>query len=296
MSERFSIRYGFDPSWLDQIFDLYNKTDLKRNNKEQVKQAFINSQVVASVWNDGNPIAIGRAISDFKMYSSIYDVVVAPEFQKRGLGKLVMTGLLERSQGTCVYLTSTFGNENFYKGLGFRFHKTALALYPEKMQNSSYLHATFKIPDEISTFKDSQIRVGQFEDIQGCFLLNEQLGYKTDEHGFAKRFCSLIGSPEHSIIVAKNQETIVAWMHLGIRHLLEDEDFAELAAIVVKEEHRSSGIGAHMLKVAEYWALQLGFKQIRLHSSLSREQAHQFYLKNGYTNKKTSKLFVKELG
>jgi ribosomal protein S18 acetylase RimI-like enzyme len=178
-----TVRFGFDPSWLDQIFDLYNKTDLKRNNKEQVKQAFINSQVVASVWNDGNPIAIGRAISDFKMYSSIYDVVVDPEFQRRGLGKLVIKSLLERLEGTCVYLTSTFGNENFYKKLGFRFHKT-------------------------------------------------------DESGFAKRFSVLIGSAEHFIIVAKNQETIIAWMHLGIRRLLEDEDFAQLAAIVVKEEYR----------------------------------------------------------
>jgi GNAT superfamily N-acetyltransferase len=72
-------------------------------------------------------------------------------------------------------------------------------------------------------------------------------------------------------------------MHLGIRRLLEDEDYAQLAAIVVKEEYRSSGIGAHMLKVAENWAFQLGFRQIRLHSSLFRERAHKFYLQNGVT-------------
>ena len=31
---------------------------------------------------------------------------------------------------TCIHLTATFGNEEFYKNLGFKRHKTAMAKYP----------------------------------------------------------------------------------------------------------------------------------------------------------------------
>jgi GNAT superfamily N-acetyltransferase len=289
------VRFGFDRNWMDLFFELYNRTDLKRGNKDQVQQAFINSQVVASIWQNDRPIAIGRAISDFKMYSGIYDVVVDPLFQKQGLGKIIMQNLLERLQGTCVFLTSTFGNEQFYKNLGFRFHKSALALYPERMQNTPYLHHNFKIPSDLALYHNFQVTTGKVLDIEGCYDLNEQLGYQSDLCGFTKRFRFLLGSPEHEIIIATENSKVVAWMHLGINHILEDEDFAQLAAIIVSEDKRSSGLGAHFLKIAEVWAKFHGYSQIRLHSSIAREQAHKFYLKNGYSHTKSSKLFVKEL-
>ena len=133
------IRKGYDSTWLDQAFEIYNRTELKRGNKSQVHEAFSQSQVVSSVWFNSKLIGVGRAISDFKMYSSIFDVVIDPVFQNKGVGKVLMTSLLEPLTGTCVYLTSTFGNEQFYKKLGFRFHKSAMALYPERMQNTPYL-------------------------------------------------------------------------------------------------------------------------------------------------------------
>jgi GNAT superfamily N-acetyltransferase len=289
------IKFGFETQWTDLFFELYNKTELKRNDRDQIQQAFANSQVVVSAWLDGKPVAIGRAISDFKMYSSIFDVVVDPAFQKFGLGKKIMQSLLERLDGTAVYLTSTFGNEAFYKKLGFRFHKSALALYPERMKNTPYLFKEYKIPDSLSSHKSFTFSKGQHSDIDGCYPLSEQLGYKTDYLGFSKRFQSLMSSPEHEIIVAKSDTGIVAWMHLGIRRLLEDEDFAQLAAVVVSEQMRGSGIGKHLVKIAEDWSRTLGFATLRLHSSFLREKAHQFYLDNGYTHSKSSKLFVKDL-
>ena len=47
-----------------------------------------------------------------------------------------MQALMEKAPETRFYLTSTFGNENFYRDLGFRKHKTAFALYPS---DSPYL-------------------------------------------------------------------------------------------------------------------------------------------------------------
>lgn len=154
----------------------------------------------------------------------------------------------------------------------------------------------YQISSDLSQFKDFQFSIGKLTDSVGCFALNSQLGYETSETEFTKRFLFLINHPEHTVIVSKNLNgEIVAWMHLALRLLLEDEHFAQLAAVVVRERERSLGLGAHLLKVAEEWSRFYGLKKIALNSSLKRERAHSFYLKNGYTHSKTSKSFVKDL-
>jgi len=290
-----NYRFGFDPIWIELFLEVYNKTKLKRNNKEQVMQAFMNSQIVVSAWIDDRPVAVGRAISDFKMYSSIFDIVVDPNFQKMGLGKEIMKCLLQRLDGTLVYLTSTFGNEKFYKNLGFRFHKSAMALYPERLKNTEYLCKEYFIPESLQSHNEFNFFLANATDIEGCFVLNPQLGYKTDFSGFSKRFRYLINSPEHSIVIAKRNNEVVGWMHLAIRRLLENEDFAQLAAVVVSEKVRGFGVGTHFIKIAEDWARYFEFKTVGLNSSFPREKAHEFYLKNGYTHLKNSKLFIKKV-
>ena len=137
----YEVRFGFDPSsWLKEALEIYNKTDMKRDNADQVEKAFSNSQVVTSVWLDNRLIALGRMITDFEMYSAIFDVVVDPAFQKEGIGKIVMESLISKAPRTCIHLTSTFGNEKFYNKLGFRSHKTAMALYPASFGRSNYLN------------------------------------------------------------------------------------------------------------------------------------------------------------
>lgn len=295
-TESLIVRKGYDPAWLDQALTIYNRTEMKRGNRDQVHQAFSQSQVVVSVWNGSKLVGTGRAISDFKMYSGIFDVVVDPDCQKQGIGRLIMSSLIESLQGTCIYLTSTFGNEAFYKRLGFRFHKSAMALYPEKMQNTPYLFRNYMVPENLARFGEFTISLAKLTDSVGCHLLNPQLGYETDDEAFSKRFLFLINHPEHSIIVVKNSnDEVVAWMHMGLRFLLEDDNFAQLAGVVVREQDRSSGVGAHLLKVADDWSRHHGMKEICLSSSVTRERAHSFYLKNGYTQSKTSKLFSKEL-
>jgi len=138
-TEQFEVRYGYDVAWLDKAIEIYNKTEMKRNNSEKVGRAFSNSQVVVSIWMQDRLVATGRMITDFEMYSSIFDVVVDPELQKKGLGQAVMKALIEKAPKTCIYLTSTFGNEAFYHKLGFRFHKSAMALYPESFGRTPYL-------------------------------------------------------------------------------------------------------------------------------------------------------------
>ncbi|MBK9321628.1 MAG: GNAT family N-acetyltransferase [Bdellovibrionaceae bacterium] len=135
------FREEYLPEWIDQILDLHNKTELKRSpsKKDSINQAFKSSFAVVTAWSSERIVGCGRMISDGQMYSGIFDVVIDPEFQKQGLGRQIMERLISKAPHTCIHLTSTFGNEEFYKKIGFKFHKTALALYPGKMSESPYL-------------------------------------------------------------------------------------------------------------------------------------------------------------
>jgi GNAT superfamily N-acetyltransferase len=102
--------------------------------------ATANSFAVASCWHKGQLVGIGRMISDGEMYSGIFDVVIDPDFQKMGVGKKIMETLISKAPDTVIYLTSTFGNEPFYFKLGFKPHKTAMSLYPERLKGTRYLN------------------------------------------------------------------------------------------------------------------------------------------------------------
>jgi predicted N-acetyltransferase YhbS len=54
-------------------------------------------------------------------------MVVTPTLQQRGIGRAMTTLLLNDLAGIKVLLTASFGKEEFYRKLGFRRHKTALA-------------------------------------------------------------------------------------------------------------------------------------------------------------------------
>ena len=120
----------------DAILNVYEKVGwfapkLKSDIAEKFKIAFNNSYRVSVVMDSNlHPIGVGRLISDGVQYGSIFDVVVLPEFQKMGVGKAIMTDLMEGLDNLYIHLTSTFGNEPFYKNLGFKKHKTAYAKYP----------------------------------------------------------------------------------------------------------------------------------------------------------------------
>lgn len=138
---RINFRDDYSPEWISQILEIHNKTEMKRSEskKQLISDAFSSSFVVVTAWVDNRLIGCGRMISDGQMYSAIFDVVIDPDFQKQNIGQEIMGRLIARAPHTCIHLTSTFGSEEFYKKLGFKKHKTAFALYPEKMSSSPYL-------------------------------------------------------------------------------------------------------------------------------------------------------------
>lgn len=133
---------GYSPLWIDKILEIHNKTEMKRSVdcKQIVSDAFNSSFAVVTAWSDSRLIGFGRMISDCKMYSSIFDVVIDPDFQKRGIGQEIMKKLIDKTPPVSfIILTATTGKEPFYAKLGFRKHKTAMALYRGSKKPSPYL-------------------------------------------------------------------------------------------------------------------------------------------------------------
>ncbi|MDT0329300.1 GNAT family N-acetyltransferase [Nocardiopsis lambiniae] len=65
----------------------------------------------------------------------------------------------------------------------------------------------------------------------------------------------------------------------GLRDLGED---GEVKRMYVLPEHRGSGAAAHLLLALEEWALERGWKRLRLETGDRQPDAVRFYTKAGY--------------
>lgn len=126
-------------SW-EQLCDLYEKTDLGERKTTELQRAFCQSSHVVVVYQEQKIVGGGRAISDGVYYAGIFDIAVLPEYQGHGLGRKIMERLLAKLEKQFIVLTTTVGKEPFYSKLGFRKHKTAMAIYPQHKQKSADIY------------------------------------------------------------------------------------------------------------------------------------------------------------
>ncbi len=82
--------------------------------------AFLHSTYVLSAWESSRLVGIIRVLSDGVQRSVIYDLVVHPEYQKRGIGKTLVSRILIKFDKTQITLGTSSRNFEYYKKLGFR--------------------------------------------------------------------------------------------------------------------------------------------------------------------------------
>jgi aralkylamine N-acetyltransferase len=126
---------GCDKMDWQQLFYLYGQVGLLRRLTEKkefgkIRKAFERSYKVITAWEGETLVGAGRMLSDGICYAYINDLGVLSEYRGKGIGKELLMKLLEGEDSKPVHLTSTFGNEEFYKKCGFKKHKTAFAKYP----------------------------------------------------------------------------------------------------------------------------------------------------------------------
>lgn len=105
---------------------LTNKVGWGNKNLQFVENAIRLSTFKKCIKESGNIVAMGRAIGDGMAYF-IADVVVDPEFQCKGYGKIIMNELLKDirnhlpdGESCSISLISTDGKEKFYEKCGYK--------------------------------------------------------------------------------------------------------------------------------------------------------------------------------
>jgi GNAT superfamily N-acetyltransferase len=93
------------------------------------RKAFEKSASVIFVYDGSMLIGFGRAISDNAYQAAIYDVAVLPQYQGKGIGKLIINTIVESLPGFNFILYASPGKERFYEKLNFRKLKTGMGLF-----------------------------------------------------------------------------------------------------------------------------------------------------------------------
>lgn len=126
--------------------------------------------------------------------------------------------------------------------------------------------------------------------------LSTQLGYPSAAADIERRFDTLTNlGGDHVILVAELDGEVVGWGESEVCRHIQSEPYALLTGLVVKDGVRSAGVGRQLCGAIEDWVRSREVAVLRVTSRSTRERAHQFYLRGGYTELKLSKVFEKAL-
>lgn len=140
-----------------------------------------------------------------------------------------------------------------------------------------------------------RVRPAQIEDAAAIAAISREFGYEPDAAEVATSLADLLARPDHAVRLAESEGLVLGWGHGRINRQLETPRYAEIAGLVVTRGRRSQGIGAAIVAALEDWARAEGECAMRVRSNVVRERAHRFYLREGYSELKQQKTFVKKL-
>ena len=113
-----------------ELAELYRVAPLGQKKPQDLEIAFTNSRFKCFVFDEVKLVGVGRALADGIDCSYICDMAVHPEYQGQGLGKGIVTKLVELSKGhKKIILYANPGKEGFYQKMGFKKMNTAMAIF-----------------------------------------------------------------------------------------------------------------------------------------------------------------------
>jgi GNAT superfamily N-acetyltransferase len=113
----------------------------RRRDPEQLRRAFASSYTVIFVFDADRLVGLGRALCDGEYQAAIYDMVLLPQYQGKGIGKEMLNRLCAQLPVENIILYAVPGREGFYKKCGFKKMITAMAKLNQFMSSptSGYL-------------------------------------------------------------------------------------------------------------------------------------------------------------
>ena len=111
---------------LYELEELCDSVGWARRPLRKVRKALEHSYLVASIWQlkgtKSYLIGFARATSDHAFNATIWDVVIHPRFQSKGLGKAFMKYMINKLRANDISNVTLFADPqvvDFYRRLGF---------------------------------------------------------------------------------------------------------------------------------------------------------------------------------
>lgn len=133
MKENFEYKYNVEIS-KEQLVKLFKSVGWKTAEyPEELYNAIKNSEYVMSVWKDENLVGLISAITDGYINVFITYLLVKPEYQNMGLGKIMMEDFSKTFEGFGRrILTTESDKEKFYSKFNFNVDGIAMFNYDWK--------------------------------------------------------------------------------------------------------------------------------------------------------------------
>lgn len=110
----------------EEYNNLTNVVYWGKRDKEIVEEALKNSIYCICAYEENELVGFGRIIGDKTIFLYIQDVMVNPEYQKRGIGTKIIKNILNKVEdfrkinpNIKVYLCASKNRESFYERFGF---------------------------------------------------------------------------------------------------------------------------------------------------------------------------------
>ncbi len=137
------------------------------------------------------------------------------------------------------------------------------------------------------------IRRLSVDDAEAAAELSSQLGYPSSPGDLRKRIEELSHTTDRVAFAAVVDGQIVGWIDAAMERHLQYAASAVIGGLVVREDMRGQGVGRRLCLEVEEWARSKSVPLVRVRSQIKREDAHRFYLRDGYRKVKTSLVFEK---
>lgn len=104
------------------LFETTGWNAMYRCTVAELEDSLRRSWHVVSAYYDTTLIGVGRLVSDGVLYAVVFDMIVTPGWQRRGVGSEILERLLDRCEAAGirdVLLFAARGTEGFYRRHGF---------------------------------------------------------------------------------------------------------------------------------------------------------------------------------
>jgi len=94
--------------------------DEQAYDRTQVRRALERTTfLVYAADRERNLLGFARAFSDDTFHTSLAELVVHPQHQRRGIGRTLLAAVIERYATTAIFLEAVEGQEDFFLRCGF---------------------------------------------------------------------------------------------------------------------------------------------------------------------------------